>query len=169
MNYIDLIIIVFLIIGFVRGIMVGMVKQIFSLGGFIIAIFASSSLARPIQHILTTLSDGNTSEWILRSLSYLLAFLGIITVCEICGRLLRKVVNWACLGSADKFFGILFYEIKIILLFSVIINIYEIVDERHRLVGEENIKNSYFYRPVARTIPIIVSWVTKEIDFKGEQ
>lgn len=166
MNYIDLVILVFLILGFIRGIMIGMVKQLVSLVGLIVALFASGPLSRPIEALFRSFSDDHTSDLILHTLSYLVAFLCIVILFEIGGRLLRKAVNWASLGGIDKLLGIFFYELKIILLLSVIINIYEIADNQHRLIGEKEIKNSYFYRPVADVVPTIVSWVTKDSDWK---
>lgn len=162
-NYLDIIILCFLLYGIIRGALSGLIRQAISLAGLIIAVFCSRFIAIPIESLLTSICEIPVN--ISRPLSFCLAFLIILLICEIIIRLLNKILSITRLGGINRILGIVFCELKIIIILSVAINIYELADKDSKLI-ERNIKNeSFLYTSVQNAAPYLFAFVTNDIDW----
>ena len=105
MTWLDYAVIGVLLVSMVLSAFRGVVREIFSLGGLIIALLAANLFAGPLS---THLPQAIPSE----SLRTLAAFLAIFIFALICsalaGMLMSKLVNAVGLGPLDKVLGALF-------------------------------------------------------------
>ncbi len=164
-NYLDIIISCFLLYGIIRGALSGLVRQAFSLAGLIIAVFCSRFIAIPIESFLASICE--IPENISRPLSFCLAFLVILLVCEIIIRLLNKILSVIRLGGINRILGIVFCELKIIIIVSVAINIYELSDKDSKLIKQDIKNESLLYTPIQNAAPFLFTLVANDIDWNG--
>ena len=59
--------------------------------------------------------------------------------------------------------GIVFCIFKYVLVLSVILNIFELIDRDSRLLSQNKKENSYFYSRIAKIAPSIFSLVTDKV------
>ena len=62
--------------------------------------------------------------------------------------------------------GIVFCELKIIVILSVAINIYELSDKESKLISQNAKGESLLYLPVQEAAPALFSLVTREIEWE---
>ena len=165
LNYLDIIIMCFLLYGIIRGAMSGLVRQALSLAGLVIAVFCSQFVAIPIDSLLNTLFQVPAN--IAKPLAFCFAFLLILLACEICIRLLDKILAITRLSGINRILGVVFCELKIIVILSVAINIYELFDKESKLIGQNVKEESLLYPPVQEAAPFLFSLVAKEIDWES--
>ena len=164
LNYLDIIILCFLLYGIIRGAMSGLVRQALSLAGLVIADFCSQFVAIPIDSLLNTLLQVPAN--ISKPLAFCFAFLLILLACEICIRLLDKILSITRLSGINRLLGIVFCELKIIVILSVAINIYELSDKESKLISQNAKGESLLYLPVQEAAPALFSLVTREIEWE---
>ena len=105
MTWLDYAIIAVLVISIVVSALRGVVREIMSLGGWIIAFLAANLFAGPLAAHLPQLIAGET----LRALAAFLAiFICALILTALVGMLMSRLVNAVGLGAADKALGALF-------------------------------------------------------------
>ena len=162
-NYLDIIILCFLLYGVIRGALSGLVRQAISLAGLIIAIFFSRFAAIPIESVLASLCE--IPENVSRPLSFCIAFLIILLACEILIRLLDKLLSITHLSWINRILGVVFCELKVIVILSVAINIYELSDKDSRLIERKTKNESLLYASIQNAAPYLFSLMSNDIDW----
>ncbi len=105
MTWFDYAVIGLLLVSMIWSAMRGVVREIVSLGGWIIAFLAANLFAGPLSAHLPQAIPGET----LRTLAAFLAiFVGALICTALVGMLMSKLVNAVGLGPIDKALGALF-------------------------------------------------------------
>ena len=105
MTWLDYAVIAVLVISIVWSALRGVVREIVSLGGWIIAFLAANLFAGPLAAHLPQMIPGDT----LRALAAFLAiFIFALILTALVGMLMSRLVNAVGLGAADKALGVLF-------------------------------------------------------------
>jgi len=105
MTWLDYAIIAVLAISIVWSALRGVVREIISLGGWVIAFLAANLFAGPLAEHLPQLVAGAT----LRALvAFLAIFIFALILTALVGMLMSRLVNAVGLGAADKGLGALF-------------------------------------------------------------
>ena len=71
------------------------------------------------------------------------------------GKALTKLANFAALGIINKFLGGVFGVLKIALILSVVLNIFDKMNTTITFVDEEKINDTVLYKPVKDLVPTI--------------
>lgn len=105
MTWLDYAVIGIIAVSFIWSAFRGVVREIISLAGWIMAFLAASLFAGPLALALPREIPGEP----LRALiAYLGIFIVVLIISSLTGLLLSKLVQVAGLGAADRFFGGLF-------------------------------------------------------------
>ncbi len=105
MNWLDFTIIGLLLVSMIWSALRGVVREIISLGGWIIAFLAANLFAGPLSTHLPQAIPGET----LRTMAAYLAIFLVALICTaLAGALMSKLVNAVGLGPMDKALGALF-------------------------------------------------------------
>ena len=72
------------------------------------------------------------------------------------GKALTKLANFAALGIINKLFGALFGGLKISLILSVLLLVFNRFNNTLSLVSEEELEDSILHNPVASIAPMIL-------------
>ncbi|MCH5327895.1 MAG: CvpA family protein [Coprobacter sp.] len=161
MQLLDILIFVLLCFAGVHGYIRGFVRQIGSLTGLLLAIIGASYLCRYTETLLVGLF--NWPDYVYHPLAWLLTFLVIYLSVWTLAWLLLRMVKFVRLGIIDRIGGILFNMFKYVLVMSVVINIFALLDRDSRMLSRKKKEHSYFYYPVKRVAPTLFSLVTEEV------
>lgn len=151
---IDIIIAVLILYSIFQGYHLGLVRQIGSLGGILLAILGANFLS-PLTELLLNKTE-LLSAYINHKISYLITFLFILFFCKFITRIMQRFVRMLHLGLPDKWAGVLFCGFKYVLIMSVVLNIYDLL---HKELDPEDTKmqeNSYFYCTIIKVAPFIL-------------
>lgn len=160
MNIIDLIIVVCVIAGCIWGFRDGVIRQLGSLAGIIIAIFLAKGFGHEAAQLLN-IGGNNANFWgfvIVLILSLLLA--AMLT------NLLRKIVSVVGLGILDRLAGAALGGLKFILILSLTLLIVDFANKWTEIVDSKYISTSKLYAPtisVTQYILPTIEWVGENI------
>lgn len=118
MNPLDIVIIVVLGFGLIRGFFRGLVKELSSIVGVIAGFFAAN-LYHPllVPYFKSWISDPNY----IHIICFAIVFIGVFLIVSILGVIIKYLLNVAFLGWADRIFGIIFGLAKGVLISAVLL------------------------------------------------
>lgn len=166
MNWVDAVLLIIILMGVLDGIRKGALVQIFSIGGVIIALMASPLLSQPLISLLHSIFDGMTDKT-ANVLGYVLAFILLVWVCSIVGKILQKVVNLVMLGFVDKIVGATLGLVKSLVVIGLLMQILNATTLSYK-PGPLDSDHSALYQPIDRITTACLKWswgkIVKEVD-----
>lgn len=171
MSVLDIVLVVVILFGLVRGLMKGFFVEVAS----VIALIAGVYGAIHFSNYAATFIDDN-SQWdekTVNIVAFAVTFLIIVLVIALAGRALTKLADFAALGIVNKLLGALFGALKMALILSVILNIFDSMNRAIPLTDEKSIEDSMLYTPVKSLVPLIFPIILEkkkelEKDLEGE-
>ncbi|MFA5713784.1 MAG: CvpA family protein [Bacteroidales bacterium] len=155
-NAIDLIILVFLLPGFIGGLIKGFTKQAAALLALVIgvwvAIYFSEALASLFK--LWFKSEGVLIEIVAFGVLFIATLFGI----NLAGKIIARLLQIALLGWLDKILGLLFGVVKYGLILSIIIFLLTSLDNIYPFIPQEIVKSSLFYPIIKDFAPSLFSY-----------
>lgn len=148
MNTIDIVILVFLLIGAYTGYRRGLLMEIISLSGFFIAIIAGIKLLDWGIVFLSNYIIGY--DHLLPILAFAIIFIGLIILITYLGKTIKKILDMTLLGSLDDIAGAVMSAVKWALFISIFLWIYESFGGQ---IDEELTTTSYLYGPISTFAP----------------
>lgn len=159
MNILDIIILIPIAYGLVRGLIKGFVHELTSLVAIVAGVLGAklwaAGLALKLAEMLTL------EPKYAQPLSYVLLFVAIALSLHLIGKLFEKILKAISLGGINKVLGALFGAIKLALLVSIIFNCVEFVDSKAKFIKKEIKENSVCYKPVIHLAGVAWDKVTK--------
>ena len=154
MNYFDLIIAVPLIIAAISGYQKGFIKSLTSLvaliAGIYFAIYFSDVVADwLIKHV-------EIKRKYLFIVAFLITFAGVSFLVHLLGELLDNIASLSALGILNKLAGMVVGAIKGVILVSLLILLFNLVNSNYEYLKEKTIKESMLYKPVESVAPLIL-------------
>ncbi|MCL8008579.1 CvpA family protein [Gelidibacter japonicus] len=153
MSVLDIILLGVIGLGLVRGFMKGFFVEIAS----VIALIAGVYGAIHFSNYAETFIDEN-SQWdekTINIVAFAVTFLIIVLAIALAGKALTKLADFAALGIVNKLLGALFGAIKLALILSVVLNIYDITNRAIPMTDEKSIEDSALYTPVKSLVPMM--------------
>lgn len=119
MNFLDILILIFLVFFLYRGYKRGIVSEAFQIAGLVTAFYLSS----PVSDIISKMIIANyeIDEKIVFFVSGILAFIVIILVFLIIGKIVTKALKIVMLSLPNKIFGAIFGVIKGFFIVTLVI------------------------------------------------
>lgn len=155
MNWLDILLICLAVIGIIKGLLDGFIKQVVSLIALIAAIFFCGKVAAWLKGYI--IQSGWFSAESVTIVSYIFAFLLIIGVLVIAGRIVHHIIGVTPLSMFNHLAGGMFGLLVVVLFSSLILNILEGIDVYFRVIPTEVKIESKLYYPVKEVIPQIYS------------
>lgn len=156
MNYLDIIIAIPLVWGIVIGFKKGFVIEIASLIAILAGVYGSIHFSYFISDYL------NLSSPYAPIISFAITFLLIIIIIFILAKILEKSINLLALGFLNKLAGAFFGLLKIALILSIIILLFNKLNTENTLIKEDTKKESRIYPYVS----VIAPYIIPKLDFK---
>ncbi len=146
MNTIDIIILIPILYGLIRGLFKGLVGEITSLAAVIIGIFCAKIFAPEVSGWFLEIFTMN--QQVARVVSYLVIFFTVAICLHLVGKLIEKILSSISLGGVNKVLGALFGAIKLALIVSILLNGFDMLDDTFSIIKPSQKASSVCYEPV---------------------
>ncbi|MBO4498856.1 MAG: CvpA family protein [Bacteroidaceae bacterium] len=157
MTFIDIFILAILAIGFVTGLIKGVVKQAFGLGGLIAGLALGALFCHPVATLL--INSINISEKSAAIVSFILILILVPLVFNLIGLMLSKFVKIVQLGFLDRVLGGLFGVLSYMIVLGLLLQLIEITGLSGYITDkEEGERKSVLYEPVRTTTDFCLHW-----------
>ena len=158
MNWIDLVLIGLLVLGTIKGLIDGALKQFVSIIALVAAIYFSGEVALWLRDYISALNFFPAKGVLIAS--NIAGFLLIIVVILLIGELINKVFDATPLGLFNHIIGGLIGAISTAFIVSLIINLVEPMASGSALLGRQTRIESVIYYPLKEVVPAIMpnSW-----------
>lgn len=160
MNVIDIVLLVFLLFGLVRGLIKGFFVELASLVALILGIYGAIHFSYIFEELLVKWVSWE--EKYIQLAAFALTFLIIVIAVSLLGKLLTKISSILALGLLNRLLGGVFGLLKTALLLSVILLFFGILNGSQNFVKEERLESSLLYEPIKNFVPMILPSVLEE-------
>ncbi len=152
----DIVLLIPIIYGLIRGIFRGLVGELTA----IIAVLAGIILAKIFAPDLATVLLDNLQwgEIACLLLSYILIFALTALSLHAIGLLCKKLLNTISLGWLNRLLGGVFGMLKWAILVSVLLNCFDMLDNKWHILKPETKRASHVYQPLQKVAS--VTWDT---------
>lgn len=161
MNTIDIVLGLILIIAFFMGFRKGLLLNIASLVGVIVAVYCALYFSEYAGVYVEKWFDWSTNT--NRAAAFVITFLIIMLVFRLLGGILTKVADFAMLGIFNKILGGVFNMAKWAFLISVVF-MFVNNSANYQISTAQKRAESILYNPVASLAPAVLPAVMKEVD-----
>ncbi len=160
MGAVDIIIVIFLAVGAIRGYKKGFLMELIAILALILGILGGLKL---LQVGMTILSDNfQISGALLPYLTFLIIFVAIILLVNVIGRLVKKMIDLTLLGSMDDIAGAILGLLKWAFALSVLI---WITSSFNLFIPDSYQESSRLFTVVASIAPTAVGVLTEVFPF----
>jgi membrane protein required for colicin V production len=160
MGLIDIILGGFLIYGLIRGLWRGFFVELASLLALFIGIF----VAIKFSYLMKSLIESHV-HWSPKSIqitAFALTFILVVVGIYLLAKFFTTLANFASLGLINKFGGGVFGVIRMVLILSVSLNLFQKVNEKNTFSDKATLEKSLFFYPIIKIstfiYPMLGEW-----------
>jgi membrane protein required for colicin V production len=153
MNIIDIVIVVFLLWGAIKGFIDGFVVQSLTLVALVLGIWAGVVFSDVLATFIT--QHFSIKGRLLPAFSFAIIFLFILIAMHFVSKLLTHFLGKVMLGTLNRIGGILFGIVKMAFIVSVMIVLLQKLDLMKLVFEPTQIEDSKLYKPVSKIAPAI--------------
>ena len=144
MNYIDIVILLFLLYGAFRGFSKGLIIEVATLAGLILGVFIAIRYSPFTEGILKDFL--NITSRYLSYIALAVTFLLVVIVVYLLGKMLTRLVNIISLGLVNKLLGTLGIA-KYFIMVCVLLMIVDALNDKFHFISEETRENGLLFDP----------------------
>ena len=153
MTVIDIVLGALLLFGLVRGFMKGLFVEIASLLALVLGVYGAIHFSNFAASFLDSRVDWD--EKYINIVAFAITFVVIVLAIGLAGKALTKLADFAALGILNKLLGGVFGALKIGLILSVVLIVFDKMNNTLPFVDEKDLEKSILYKPVKSVAPII--------------
>lgn len=146
MNILDIIIILPIAYGLIRGLFSGLVQELTAIVALIAGVICAKLYAADVAQYL--MQAVTWDKQICEAVAYSAVFLAVSLLLNIVGRLLARLLSAISLGGINKLLGGVFGAAKWALLVAVILTVFNLLDQQFHFLKEETKQASVLYEPL---------------------
>jgi membrane protein required for colicin V production len=153
MIWIDAVIGLFLILDIAKGIKNGLASEAGTIIGIVLGFLVASASGNVMATFLLPVCK-QSPQW-SGVMGFLLTFIAVFVLVLIFAKLFEGFLDTIALGWMNKLGGGVFSLLRGLLVWSIIINLYQAIDRDCSIIGKERAKASVFYKPIRNFAPAI--------------
>jgi len=165
MPYLDLILVVPLLWGMMRGFKRGFIIEVCTLMALVLGVYGAATFGDMGADYLV--SSFHTDPGLSLVLSFAILFAAIVVLITLFGRVLERVIKLVALGLVNKLFGMAFGLAKFLLIISALLFIWNGFPLTAKVIPDSWRKGSYLFEPISALAPAIYP-VLKEQDWTDQ-
>ncbi|AUS04992.1 CvpA family protein [Pseudotamlana carrageenivorans] len=162
MGVIDIVLGALILFGLVRGFMKGLFVEVASLIALIAGVYGAIHFSNYAADYLKTLTSWEENT--ITICAFAITFIVIVLAIALAGKALTKLANFAALGILNKLLGGVFGALKIALILSVILNIFDRMNNPITFLDKATVEDSLLYEPVKSMVPLIYPSIMAETE-----
>ena len=143
MNYIDIVILLFLLYGAFRGFSKGLIIEVATLAGLILGVFIAIRYSPFTEGILKDFL--NITSRYLSYIALAVTFLLVVIAVYLLGKMLTRLVDIISLGLVNKLLGTLLGIAKYFIMVCVLLMIVDALNDKFHFISEETRENSLLF------------------------
>lgn len=163
MNYIDIVLGILLVLSAIGGFRKGLVVELASLAALILGIWGAVEFSYITSEFLIKNFDWKWDH--LNIVSFIITFVVIVILVHIVGSTVNKLVETVMLGFINRLAGLVFGILKAALILSIILVVFDKINEDMEILSSETKSQSRMYEPIRNLAPTIFPF----IDFWDEE
>lgn len=171
MNYIDIILGLLLLFAAISGFRKGLVSELASLAALILGIWGAIEFSYITTDFLV--ENFNFETEYLNIISFIITFIVIVILVHIVGSAVNKFIEAAMLGFINKLAGLAFGILRSALILSIILIVFDKIDEDVEILSKEAKTESRLYEPIRNfapsLFPFINIWDTSDEPIKEDE
>ncbi|WP_299333379.1 CvpA family protein [uncultured Psychroserpens sp.] len=153
MALIDIILGALLLFGLIRGFMKGLFVEVASLVALVAGVYGAIHFSNFAAEFLDSRLDWD--EKYINIVAFAITFVIIVLIIALAGKALTKLADFAALGILNKLLGGVFGALKIGLILSVLLIVFDNMNNTIPFADEEDLEDSILYEPVKSLAPMI--------------
>jgi len=153
MGIFDIIIAVILVFGFIRGLMKGLFVEVASLVSLVAGVYGAIHFSYFVGDFLQ--AKVSWKESYITLVSFAVTFALIVLVISLLGKLFTKLADFAYLGWINKALGGVFGALKLALILSVILMVFDKFNNTIPFIDKSEKESSILYEPVRKLAPLL--------------
>ncbi len=153
MNYIDIILGLLLIFSAIGGFRNGLIAELASLAALILGVWGAIEFSDVTSEFLVENFHFKTEH--LNIISFVVTFVVIVILVHIVGNVVNKLIDTVMLGFVNRLAGLVFGILKSALILSVILVIFDKIDNDIEILSSEAKSESRLYEPIRSFAPSI--------------
>ena len=155
-NWLDIVIVICVAVGLIKGLRDGFVKQLVSFIALVLAVFFAGKIAIPLRDFVLRYITGNDIYIpIVSALCYILAFILILLLIILLGKLVHLAIKMTPARPLDILLGGVFGMFIWILSLSILFNIFSALDANATILPKTAQSKSIFYEQVKKVVPTV--------------
>ncbi len=153
MNYIDIILGLLLLFSAIGGFKKGLIAELASLAALILGIWGAIEFSDITAEFL--IENLNLQTKHLNIISFIVTFVVIVILVHIVGNVINKLVDTVMLGFVNRLAGLVFGIVKSALILSVILVVFDKIDDDIEILSSRAKAESRLYEPIRSFAPSI--------------
>ncbi|WP_460220190.1 CvpA family protein [Psychroserpens sp. MEBiC05023] len=153
MALIDIILGALLLFGLIRGFMKGLFVEVASLVALVAGVYGAIHFSNFAADFLDSKLDWD--EKYINIVAFAITFVIIVLIIALAGKALTKLADFAALGILNKLLGGVFGALKIGLILSVMLIVFDNMNNSIPFADKEDLEASILYKPVKALAPMI--------------
>ena len=143
MNLLDIILLILLIPGAIRGISRGFLEQAVTLGGIVLAVYLAYHFSEPVCAWLAQYIT--VSDTVLHVIGFAVMLMGVLIFVMFFAKLLTRVADSASLGWFNRSLGFVFSLAVSALILSILAILFDTLNAKFELVTSPVLTESVLY------------------------
>jgi len=141
----------------INGFRKGLIVELASLAALILGIWGAIEFSDITSEFLVENFNMNSDH--LNIISFVVTFVGIVILVHIVGNVVNKLVETVMLGFVNKLAGLVFGILKSALILSIILVVFDKIDEEVEILSSESKAESRLYEPIRNLAPSIFPFI----------
>ena len=166
MSIIDIVLGALLLFGLIRGGMKGLFVEIASLLALVLGVYGAIHFSSFAADFLQSKVDWN--EKTLNIVAFAITFVIIVLTISLAGKALTKLADFAALGILNKLLGGVFGALKIGLILSVLLLVFNKLNKTLPFIETQDLEDSVLYEPVKSLAPMVFPNLIKSDDEQND-
>ena len=159
MSVIDIVLLGFLLLGLIRGFLKGFFVEIASLVALVAGVYGAIHFSNYPASFFEDSVDWD--EKYVNILAFTITFIVIVLAIALAGKALTKLADFAALGILNKLLGALFGGLKMALILSVLLNVFDKLNTTMSFWDEAQTEQTVLYKPVKSVVPLLFPFIIK--------
>ncbi|QXP80412.1 MULTISPECIES: CvpA family protein [Winogradskyella] len=160
MSVIDIVLAALLLFGFVRGLFKGLFVEVASLVALVLGVWGAIHFSDYAANFIEPNVDWD--EKTMNIVAFAITFVVIVLTIGLAGKALTKLADFAALGLINKLAGGVFGALKIGLILSVLLGVFDKMNDTLPFMEKEDLEESILYSPIQSLAPMIFPTIIKK-------
>jgi membrane protein required for colicin V production len=157
MTSLDIVLVVFLVYGVIRGLKNGLFVELASLVSFFIGIYIAVKFSYLIANII---GDGTSKT--IKVIAFVVTLVLVVVGIHLLAKVFSKVASTLFLGWLNRLGGAFLGVLRITLLLGIVLGLLIKVNFDNVLISKETQEKSLFFNPIVKTsevfFPVLKEW-----------